>query len=541
MHLYIALIVMSSFLILCDLWMILGLTVQPNKLYDKYFNIDNIAIKQLQQNLAFVGKHASKIHLNDFSLCVDEMKQIYATNITRPVSNRKKQLKILLKVLRENEQLIMDAATRDLQRTEFLSAGEIYMIKNDIKSLLNNIDELSAPKRIQLSTQTFPSSEYHIFEPYGTVLIIGTWNFALNLSLGPLVAAIAAGNNVVLKLSNQSSECAKLICNLLHKYMDCRFIQCIGHPNVANGSDNAITSKLLQNEFDLIFFTGSSEGGKYIQKEASKFMTPVVLECGGKNPCVIDDSCDIAMAARTICNTRIWNCGQWCIAPDYVLIYKNILNKFLFECNKFISDNYKMGNELHTDLAINQAKFINRDKFDRVKNMLKRTNGKIICGGNDDEKTLMMEPTIVLLSEIKKLNKKTEPTINEETFGPILWVVPIESNSIQDAIDFINKQQKSLALYIFSKNRKNINMITNNTSSGGVQINGCVTYFTHPGVIFGGVGNSGQGGGYHGLHGFYAFSHKKPVLRSWFEWGFILQPPYPGWKKKLLAFVWCAY
>eukprot|EP01084_Bolivina_argentea_P016565 30971_1 len=502
--LLIALVAMSSILILCDLWMVSSFTTQPNKAYDRYFDINHDLLSDLQ----YVGKHASEIQLDDMGACIHEMKRIYKSNITRSISSRKEQLNNLVRLLKENEELIYDALMHDFGRSDFFTAMfEIYAVIGDIQRLIHHLDEAAAPETISPSLATFPSTNYHVYEPYGTTFVHGIWNFPFILTLMPLAGSLSAGNNVVLKVANDATKSAHLLCDLLHKYIDSRFVQCIGHPSVAD--DRSITSKILENEFDLIFFTGSTNGGKYIQKQASKYMTPVILECGGKNPCFVDDTADIGAAARTIICTRLVNCGQLCMCPDYVLICENVLTEFLAECNAFVHKHYKMGDELNSDLGVNQAKFINKTQLDRVVNMLERSKGEIICGGSYDEKTLMMEPTIVLLSDIQ--NVLNEPTIKEETFGPILWVVPIATNRIQDAVQFVTmEQQKPLSLYIFSKNRTHQNFIIHNTSSGGVHVNGCVLYAANANALFGGVGHSGMGA-YHGIQSFYSFSHKKPV------------------------------
>eukprot|EP01084_Bolivina_argentea_P034677 64215_1 len=528
-NLYIALIAMSCYLIVCDLVMITGITVQPNTIYDKYFDINT----EYVSNLQYVGKHASKIQLDDISLCINEMKIIYKSNITRIISNRKQQLQNLINLIEENEEALLDAVRYDLGRSDMVSSCcDIYPVLGELKQCINNIHCWSAPQRIPISRATFPSTDYYLIEPLGTIFVHGIWNFPIHLTLLPLAGCIAAGNNVVVKVANEANKTAILLCDLLHKYMDSRFVQCIGHPLI--GSNHVITSKILENEFDLIFFTGSTNGGKYIQSQAAKFMTPVILECGGKNPCFIDDTADIQMAARTICNARIINCGQFCIEPDYVLIYENVLNEFLFECKTFMHKHYKFGDELKDDLCVNQGQFINKTQFERVQKMLQRTNGEIICGGGYDEKTLMIEPTIVLLSDIQNV-ANDEPTIKEETFGPILWIVPIKTNNINDAIHFVNNvQEKSLALYIFSENKRNQNLITHNTSSGGIQINGCLVYGVHHHSLFGGIGKSGMGY-YHGFDGFLAFSHRKPIVHSWREMK-LFQPPYSEWKRVLFRY-----
>ena len=231
--------------------------------------------------LKYVGKHSSKISVEDIPKVVSEMKQIYRSNYTRRISNRKKELRKLYKLIEENEDKITAAIKADLGRCDLLgSLYEVYPVLAEIKKFMNHIEEWSAPQKMGVSLLTFPSYDCHVVEPYGTVYINGIWNFPFQLALSPIAGAIAAGNNVIFKPCNTSKQSALLLADLLHKYMDHKFVQVIGHPSIANGDDYKVTGAALENEFDLIFFTGSSNGGKFFMEKASKYLTPVILELG---------------------------------------------------------------------------------------------------------------------------------------------------------------------------------------------------------------------------------------------------------------------
>ena len=245
---------------------------------------------------------------------------------------------------------------------------------------------------------------------------------------------------------------------------------------------------------------------------------------------LIDDTANLDLAAKEVVNARMINCGQQCISPDYVLCYESVVDKFIEKCTKYASKWYKIGDSIGEDLGGSQGKLVSKAQLERVKSMLASTNGKIIYGGNYDEQTNMFEPTIVKLKNIKQCGN--EETLKQETFGPVLWIMPI-NNDIKEAVNYINENmEKSLSLYLFSTNKEVQNYVMHNTSSGGMQINGTIKYAGHGQSRFGGVGKSGMGA-YHGKHSFDAFSHLKPCVQTYMEMP-LVYPPYDGdWKKKL--------
>eukprot|EP01084_Bolivina_argentea_P018896 35152_1 len=476
------------------------------------------------ENVKIVGKHASEIHLNDIDAACNEMRQIYKSNITRKLSNRKVQLQNLSKLLAEKEEELINALYEDLGRDRMLAiTGDLILIKTAVKNFLANLEKLNSPRRIQMSINSFPAIEYDVQEPYGTVFISDVWNYPFILLFRPLAAAIAAGNNVVVKPCNTGLKCSELITNLLHQYMDPHFVQVIGGPEVCNGDDHKITDKILDNKFDFIFFTGSTNGGKYIMSKAAKFLTPVLLELGGKNPTIIDESANIDKAVTSILVFATANCGQTCFRPDYVLCHKDKINEFCEKSRKKLNEWFKnYGNKY-------VGKIVNNKQFDRVIEMLKNTKGEIIHGGKYNKDKLQIDPTII------KVNNWNDCGMKQETFGPILWVK--EVNDIVEAVNYVNNQEKPLSLYMFSENKANQNYVISNTSSGAMEINSALPYL-NPNVAFGGVGSSGTGA-YGGNKTFYLFFHTKPVVKKLLDLvTTMLTPPRDGWKEKIMSYVY---
>jgi len=499
------------------------------RLLDSYFPIDEARCNGLK----FVGKHSSRIAVKDIPDAIAEMKEVFRSNVTRPISNRKRQLQNLLRLLEENESKITEAITADLGRCPMLCAAyDIYPVVAEIRKFLKHIDSWAAPQRMGFSLLTAPSWDVHVAEPFGTVYVNGIWNFPFQLALSPIAGALAAGNNVVFKPCNSSRRSALLLSDLLFQYMDSRFVQVLGHPAIAEGDDYSVTAKILESRFDLVFFTGSTNGGRFVMERAAKTLTPVILELGGKNPVIVDHSADLGLAARQIVNARMINGGQQCISPDIVLCAEQSVDSLIAECIATAAKWYKTGGALSEDLGRSQSKMVNAKQLERVRKMVESTDGEVVFGGKWDAKSLMMEPTIVRLPALRELRREE---VEAETFGPVLWIVPV-AGGVKEAVQFVNDEmQKPLSLYLFSALKEHQNYVIHNTSSGAVQINGTITYAGHGHARFGGVGASGIGA-YHGRHSFDAFSHCKPVVVSYLEPPFgLIYPPYDGsWKKELL-------
>ena len=261
--------------------------------------------------------------------------------------------------------------------------------------------------------------------------------------------------------------------------------------------------------------------------KAAKFLTPLLLELGGKNPVIIDETADVDKAVRQTLFARTVNCGQMCVAPDYVLCHEDVMEEFVERISSKMNEWFhpeSNGGDYDRSYV---GKLVNRQQFERVVNMLRSTKGKVVCGGSYDEETLMVEPTVIVVDEYEDEGMK------QETFGPLLWVKRVKG--VEEAVEHINSREKSLSLYMFSSSSRNQQFVVNNTSSGGMQINGAIAYLGNPNLGFGGVGSSGMGA-YHGDRTFYTFSHTKAVVQSLYEQR-VLYPPRNGWKLKLIPYI----
>ncbi|CAH1991164.1 unnamed protein product [Acanthoscelides obtectus] len=367
---------------------------------------------------------------------------------------------------------------------------------------------------------SFPARKYIYSEPYGIALIVGPWNFPINLVFAPLAGAIAAGNCVVIKPSEHAPATARAIASLLPKYIDS---EC--YPVYLGGVEE--TSELLKQKFDYIFFTGSPSIGKLVHQAASQNLTPVTLELGGKSPVYIDNTANLKLAAKRIMWGKTQNCGQICVAPDYVLCSKEVQDKFLkyaqAALHQFYGDNVRENGDF--------GRIINQHHFHRLTGLLR--DQKVAIGGPSDPKDHFVHPTIV--TDVHP----DDAIMQEEIFGPILPIVTVES--YEEAINFINQREKPLALYVFTGCKKVKKAFLRETSSGAVLINDVLMHSVADGLPFGGVGNSGIGA-YHGKHTFDTFSHKKAVMERGTSMlidkiDSIRYPPYNNTKTKLLKTV----
>lgn len=412
---------------------------------------------------------------------------------TRNYTFRLEQIKNLKRMIIENGDKIREALYLDLHKSKTESnIYEFQLIITEINQVIKNFDKWLKPKsRPKYVTNFFDKIEIRR-DPYGVVLIIGTWNYPFFTILRPLVGAIAGGNTVILKPSEISVASAKLYHELLPQYLDndCYQIM-LGGPIEVNA--------LLQHRFDYIFFTGSTKIGKIVHQAASKHLTPCTLELGGKNPTYIDESVDIYNATKRIMMAKYSNAGQTCIATDYLLCTKDIEVKFV-ECVKRILKEW-YGDDPRT--SPNYGRIINESHFKRLVSYLNSNN--IAIGGRHVKEERYIEPTIITDVSINNT------IMQEEIFGPILPIVIVDS--IYAAVDFINNNEKPLVLYIFSNNNKTIEYFLNNTSSGSVNINDTMTQIACRSLPFGGVGNSGIGA--IGLeYSIKTFTHEKGVLKK---------------------------
>ncbi|XP_044758182.1 aldehyde dehydrogenase, dimeric NADP-preferring-like [Coccinella septempunctata] len=449
---------------------------------------------------------------------VATLRKNFYSNKTKSLKFRKTQLKNLIKFFEDNEDELCEALYKDLRKPKTESIlCEIQFTLNEVKNLLWNLDEYAKTEYPEKGmVNMLDGVEIHK-DPYGVVLVIGSWNYPLNIALNPMAGAIAAGNCVVLKPSEKAPATAELIAKLLPNYLntDCYQVLCGGVPE---------TTEILKQKFDYIFYTGSTAVGKIIYEAAHKHLTPVTLELGGKSPVYIDNTADMEIAAKRILWGKCVNAGQTCVAPDYILCTKEVQEKFLIYAEQAIKEFFGNSVKASPDFA----RIINDYHFNRLVRLLK--DAKIAIGGHTDPTDRFICPTIVI--DVLP----GEPLMQEEIFGPILPIVNV--TNVQDAIRFINEGEKPLALYIFSKNSKDTKLILDNTSSGGAAVNDVILHIAVESLPFGGVGSSGIGS-YHGKQSFDTFVHKKSVLKKNFatvpeKIQALKYPPYTSKKLMLM-------
>lgn len=440
-------------------------------------------------------------------------KDFFQSGATRDVSFRKKTLQKLLIAIQENEKEICEALFKDFKKPEFESVvTETFIVINELKSVLKNLTRWAKPKSVSPTLLNFPSSDAIYYQPYGTVLIIAPFNYPFQLALLPLIGAVAAGNTAVLKPSEHTPHVSALIKKIVSQV----FIP--QHVSLIEGGV-ACSQELLKNTWDYIFFTGSVAVGKIVAKAAAEYLTPITLELGGKSPCIVDDTAKIPLAARRIVFGKFVNAGQTCIAPDYILVQKNVKQKLvdalIAEIERFYGKNPKDSPDL--------ARIINYKNWQRLCGYLQ--GQKLAYGGQSDAETLYLSPTLV-----------DEPPMDsavmqEEIFGPILPVLSYENR--EDIKKVISKNPNPLSLYLFSENKKFSEKIIREFSFGGGTVNDTLVHFANPRLPFGGIGNSGMGN-YSGKFSFETFSHKKSVVKrgTWIDLK-IRYAPYSGKIKRL--------
>ncbi|KAK4874754.1 hypothetical protein RN001_014114 [Aquatica leii] len=449
---------------------------------------------------------------------VTTTRNAFKSGKTKSLSFRKEQLKKLMQLLEDNVPEFEKSLYSDLGRHKQESAlFDIEYSIFDIKKTIQNLSQWCALEKPEKPLVNALDSVYIYNDPYGVVLVIGAWNFPINLVFVPVAGAIAAGNCVIIKPSEMAPATAKLIAELIPKYLDkeCYHVYTGGVPE---------TTQLLEQRFDYIFFTGSTAVGKIIHAAANKYLTPVTLELGGKSPVYVDDTVNIEITARRILWGKCTNAGQICIAPDYLLCTKDVQKDFIAAAAKILNEWY--GTNVKDSPCY--SRLISDKHYDRLVNFLKdKTN--IAIGGKTDANQRFIEPTILV-----DVNPN-DPVMQEEIFGPILPIITID-NPYQ-AISFINAREKPLALYVFTNDKGTKDLFLNNTSSGGVAINDTIMHFSVDSIPFGGVGFSGMGG-YHGKYSFDTFTHKKGILERNLQKlpekaSSIRYPPYSETKTKI--------
>ena len=436
-------------------------------------------------------------------------REYFLTGATLDIKFRKDMLKRLYDAMERWEGRISDALWRDLHKSyEEAYLTEISIVKGEIRNHLKHIDGWARRKKVCSPLKLFPSRSYVTKEPLGCALIVSPWNYPVQLLLNPLVGAISAGCTAVLKPSPYVPDVSKVIEDMIVETFDEKYVA------VVQGNRNVNTA-LLDQRWDIIFFTGSPALAKTVMAAAAKNLTPVVLELGGKSPCIIDKTTDIATAAKRIAWGKTLNSGQTCIAPDYILIHKDIKQAFVEAFAKEVSNLH--GKDIKADR--HYVRIVNDKAFERITGYFK--DGKIIYGGRTDAATRFIEPTLI---EDVALDS---PLMTEEIFGPVFPIITLDDSSkpfSDKVVEFVTSREKPLAFYYFGKESDGWDIIRR-TSSGGGCINDVIMHIANENVPFGGVGNSGMGR-YHGKESFDTFSHTRSIVATgnWIDLPFRYMP-----------------
>ena len=435
---------------------------------------------------------------------VATQRDFFATEETRNYRFRIQQLKKLQAALKSYEQPLCEALWKDLHKSqEEAIMTELSIVDSEIRNHLAHLKSWMKRKRYATPLKMFPSSSYVVTEPLGNALIVAPWNYPVQLLLNPLVGAISAGCTAILKPSPYVPNVSAVLAEMIERTFDEKYIA------IVQGNRD-VNAMLFNQRFDIIFFTGSPALGKTVMQAAAKHLTPVVLELGGKSPCIVDKDADIAMAARRIAWGKTLNAGQTCIAPDYLLIHQSQKEKFVEAFKKALAQLH--GNDIKQSPHF--VRLVSKRAFERVAAYL--NDGKIVVGGKTDADELYIEPT--LLDEVSA----ESPVMQEEIFGPVLPMITFENDD--EVVRFVTEREKPLAFYYFG-NKKNALRILHQTSSGGACINDTIMHIANENIPFGGVGNSGMGN-YHGKNSFKAFSHERSlvVTPTWIDLPFRYMP-----------------
>ncbi|NKI26328.1 aldehyde dehydrogenase [Arenibacter sp. 6A1] len=443
---------------------------------------------------------------------VDLQKTFFNTNASKDIRFRIAQLKKLQSLLKANEEVLHRAIYADFKKSAFENyTAELSLLYHDIQQAIKKVKKWSAVKRVKTNLANFPAKSYIIPEPLGVTLIIGAWNYPYQLSLAPAIAAIAAGNTVILKPSELPIHTSNAMAKLINENFDPSFFKVVegGVPE---------TSALLKQAFDKIFFTGSVQVGKIVYQAAAKNLIPVTLELGGKSPAIITENCDLKVSVKRLIWAKFLNAGQTCIAPDYVVVHASKKAEFLALAKKEIeASNFLIE-------ADNYVQIINQKNLERLLALI--DTDKLFYGGKHDIENRLLSPTI--MTDVTFEDK----VMQDEIFGPILPV--LEYDNLEDILQQIKLRPKPLSCYVFTNDNKTKQKVLNEISFGGGAINDALMHITNSNMGFGGVGESGIGS-YHGEYGFKAFSHYKGVLDkpTWLEPS-IKYYPHTNFKLKLI-------
>lgn len=454
----------------------------------------------------------------DIKQLVAKQKKSFNQGVTRSFEARKGSLETLRRLVSENEKELCDAIKKDFGKPYFESfSTEIYTVLYEIDFHLKNLQKWMEPESVGGPMVSFPSKNVIYKQPFGTVLVIGAWNYPIYLSLMPVIGAISAGNSVVLKPSEIVSETSSLLKALIKENFDEDAVSV-----VEGGVDES--TELLNQPFDKIFFTGSSRVGKIVMKAAAEQLIPVTLELGGKSPAIVHDDADIEVSARRTWWGKTINAGQTCVAPDFVAVHQSVREEFIRQSKKvlseFFEDDYQTGE--------NYTKIVNESHFDRLQKLLDKS--EVIFGGITKKEHLFIEPTIIEADWDSEI-------MQDEIFGPLMPVVSYSDPN--KLVDKLRDKPSPLALYLFTKDAEFEKQIINQVPFGGGCVNETVQHLGNPNLPFGGVGSSGMGS-YHGKYSFDTFSRNQSIMKKpfWPDPDF-RYPPYDdtivSWFKRIFS------
>ncbi len=456
--------------------------------------------------------------VQELDILMEKQRAFFASGATLPVEVRMEKLRRLYDAVEANEAEIAQALQADLGKSGFESyMCEIGLLRSEISHMLKKVKSYARKRTVPTPLAQFPSHSYRQPTPYGNVLIMSPWNYPLLLSLGPLVDAVAAGNTAIIKPSAYSPNTSAVIEKLISQCFPSQYVAVV----TGGRSENAA---LLNEKFDLVFFTGSQNVGREVLRHTAETLTPAVLELGGKCPCIVDETAKIGLAAKRIVFGKFLNCGQTCVAPDYILCHSSVRDQLVTELCKQIKlqyGEYPLENE-------NYGRIINEKHFSRLLGLIDRD--KVVLGGESCTKTLQIAPTVMDGVTFD------DAVMQEEIFGPILPILTFDS--FEDVLKLLQPKPKPLALYLFSEDKSRMEQVTRRISYGGGCINDVVIHLATDAMGFGGVGESGMGC-YHGKAGFEAFSHTKSIVdkKTWLDLPMRYQPYGKKYEKLLRLFL----
>ena len=445
-------------------------------------------------------------------------KAFFNTHKKKNLKLRKQQLKLLSKNIKNHENKLLDALYKDLGKSKVEAyATEIGMLLKSIKLMRKELKNWSKTKQTDTPLYLFPTKSYIKKEPYGTVLIIGPFNYPVQLVFEPLIGAIAAGNTAIVKPSELTPHVAIVIRDIIEDTFDETYV------SVVEGGIEE-TQTLLSLPFDYIFFTGSEKVGKIVYEAAARKLIPVTLELGGKSPVIVDDTANIKVASERISFGKFTNAGQTCVAPDYILVQRKVKNDLIKALKKTITEFYGENIEKSPDFG----RIVNQKHFNRLNDLLQIHKDNVVFGGNSSKEDLYIEPT--LLDNITNDNK----IMKEEIFGPILPIITYDN--FDEVLEIIQSKSKPLSLYLFSEDENMTHRVLEELSFGGGAINDTLMHLANPNLPFGGIGSSGIGQ-YHGKYSFDTFSHMKSyTFKSTRLESSLFFPPYKGKFKYIKTF-----